>query len=262
MADGHASSVRKSVESDGGGGSSIQSLDECPHSIATAAITDVIITSGSDIPPRGYYRAFPLGEESNKNSHKHPRLYLSVKKEPNWERAEQRPCVTAFCVIFPERNEFIPPGFHVVRLLQTNLVSHESGKKKKKGGGGVTKTSEHGLPESPAANINPSSMGERIYICYRRSWEGNPITGVVCLRPTKGDLVPEGYTVLERMPKFLGRFGCGTRFTRGSSKGKKMHLGKRFFLRILNIMGFRYSGRKNVSQEPHFLSSVDIRGIL
>ncbi len=198
MADGHASSVKESAESGGGGG--IQSFDECPHCIATAAITDVIITSGPDIPPRGFFRAFPLGEESNKNSRKHPRLYLSVKREPSWERAAQRPCVTAFCVIYPDRNEFVPPGFSVIRLYQANSVSHESGKKEGRGGGG-TQTSVLGLPEFPAANINPSSTGERVYICYRRSREGNPITGVVCLRPTKGDLVPEGYTVLERTPR-------------------------------------------------------------
>lgn len=208
IAESHASWVKESVESCSGGG--IMTLDECPQSIATAAITDVIITSGSDIPPRGYYRAFPLGEEPNKSNilsgRKHSRLYLNVKKEPSWERAAQRPCVTAFCVIYPDRNEFVPPGFSVVRR---NSASHESGKKKKEGGGGGeggTKTStlkrdELGSSESSAANINPSSTGERVYICYRRSREGNPITGVICLSPLKGDPVPEGYTVLERTPR-------------------------------------------------------------
>jgi hypothetical protein len=205
----NAFSVKTSVESGGGGGGIIPSLDDCPHSVATAAITDVVITSGSEIPPRGYYRAFPLGEESNRNNmvpgRKHPRLYLNVKKEPSWERAAQRPCVTAFCVIYPDRNEFVPPGFSVVRHHQTNTASNESGKKKKEGGRGTkssaTKYDELGSSGSPAANINPSSTGERVYMCYRRSREGNPITGVVCLRPTKGDIVPEGYTVLERTPR-------------------------------------------------------------
>lgn len=208
-AESNALSIKQCVESGGGGGGCvIPSLDNCPHSVATAAITDVIITSGSGVPPRGYYRAFPLGEESNRNNmvpgRKHPRLYLNVKKEPSWERAAQRPCVTAFCVIYPDRNEFVPPGFSVVRHHQTNTASIESGKKKKEGGGGTKSSAtnhELGSSESPAANINPSSTGERVYICYRRSREGNPITGVVCLRPTKGDLVPEGYTVLERTPR-------------------------------------------------------------
>ena len=214
MAENHASSVKERAESGGGGRCGVMSLDECPHSVATAAITDVIITSGSDLPPRGYYRAFPLGEEvSTRNNmvpggRKQSRLYLNVKKEPSWERAAQRPCVTAFCVIYPDRNEFVPPGFSVVRLNQPNsTATNESEKKKKEGEGGPgTKSStqkhdEIGSSESPAANINPSSTGERVYICYRRSREGNPITGVVCLRPTKGDLVPEGYTVLERTPR-------------------------------------------------------------
>jgi len=193
------SSAKESVESDG---SAILSLDECPHSVATAAITDVIVTSAFDIPPRGYYRAFQLGEESVRNmvpGRKRQRLFFNVKKEPSWDRAAQRPCVTAFCVIYPDRNEFVPPGFSVVRHYLPN-ASNEGGSKKKEGSSTIN-NSELGSLASSAANINPSSSGERVYICYRRSREGNPMTGVTCLRPSKGDLIPEGYTVLERTPR-------------------------------------------------------------
>ena len=193
------SSAKESVESDG---SVILSLDECPNSVATAAITDVIVTSAFDIPPRGYYRAFQLGEESVRNmvpGRKRQRLFFNVKKEPSWDRAAQRPCVTAFCVIYPDRNEFVPPGFSVVRHYLPN-ASNEGGSKKKEGSS-TNNNSELGSLASSAANINPSSSGERVYICYRRSREGNPMTGVTCLRPSKGDLIPEGYTVLERTPR-------------------------------------------------------------
>lgn len=195
----YASSAKESVESDG---SVILSLDECSHSVATAAITDVIVTSSCDIPPRGYYRAFQLGEESVKNmvlARKRQQLFLNVKKEPSWDRAAQRPCVTAFVVIYPDRNEFVPPGFSVVRHYQANN-SNEGGSKKKEGIS-TNNNSELGSSASPAANINPSPCGERVYLCYKRSREGNPITGVTCLRPSKGDLIPEGYTVLERTPR-------------------------------------------------------------
>ncbi|KAL7550350.1 hypothetical protein ACHAWF_013593 [Thalassiosira exigua] len=199
VAQSYASTSKESVES---GGRVLLSLDDCPNSVATAAITDVIVTSGSDVPPRGYYRAFQLGEESLKNmvpGRKRLRLYLNVKKEPNWDRAVQRPCVTAFCVIYPDRNEFVPPGFSVVRHHQ--LSGSNEGGKKKEGSSKNDNGDQLGSSASPPANLNLSFSGERVYMCYRRSREGNPITGVTCLRPSKGDIVPEGYTVLERSPR-------------------------------------------------------------
>lgn len=179
----------------------ILSLDDCPNSISTAAITDVVVTSGDDIPPRGYYRAFELGEQTGKSiapGRKRQRLFLNVKKEPSWDRAVQRPCVTAFCLIHPDRNEFVPPGFSVVRQHRKDDESNNSSNSKKEKS--LSKnTSTLGSSLSPAANINP--LGERLFLCYRRSREGNPITGVMCLRPHQGELIPEGYTVLERTPR-------------------------------------------------------------
>ena len=168
-------------------------LEDCPSSVATAAITDLIVTAGSDIPPRGYYRAFSL-EVPEKNigpTRKRPkRLYVNAKKELNWDRAVQRPCVTAICVIHPDKNEFVPPGFSVVRLYGGHHATT------------VTDSNESAFGSSSTpANINPSSSGERVYLCYRRSREGNPITGIKCLKPTRGDIIPVGYTVLERTPR-------------------------------------------------------------
>ena len=198
LAQSNASSAKESVQS---AGTMILSLDDCPNSVSTAAITDVIVSSGSDIPPRGYYRAFELGEQTVKNvgpGRKRQRLFLNVKKEPNWDRAVQRPCVTAFCIIHPDRNEFVPPGFSVVRHHRKDAGgNNKSSSKKEKSLSNNTSTLGSSL--SPAANINPS--GERLFLCYRRSREGNPMTGVVCLRPYQGELIPEGYTVLERTPR-------------------------------------------------------------
>eukprot|EP00804_Cyclotella_cryptica_P017432 CCRYP_020826-RA/>CCRYP_020826-RA protein AED:0.08 eAED:0.08 QI:0/0/0/0.75/1/1/4/0/1962 len=175
----------------------IPTLDECSSAVASAAITDIVVTSGSDPPPRGYYRAFPLeSPEKNMTStrKRSKRLYLNAKKEVNWDRAVQRPCVTAICVIYPDRNEFVPPGFSVVRHYRTHGYSQQTR-------GKDVDNAESGSSSSSPANINPSSSGERVYLCYRRSREGNPITGILCLKPTKGDLIPEGYTVLERTPR-------------------------------------------------------------
>ena len=172
------SSGKESVES-GGSNGLILSLDDCPNAVATAAITDVVITSGSNmLPPKGYYRAFPIGKKKDEL------LYVNVKKEPNWDRAVQRPCVTAICVIYPDRNEFVPPGFSVVRYYQPI----------------DDKSADNSNLASPA-NVNPSNSGERVYLCYRRSREGNPLTGLTCLQPSKGDVIPEGYTVLEKTPR-------------------------------------------------------------
>jgi hypothetical protein len=178
----------------------IPTLEECSNSVASAAITDIIVTSGSEPPPRGYYRVFPLeGPEKNiagTIKKRQKRMYLNAKKEVNWDRAVQRPCVTAICVIYPDRNEFVPPGFSVVRQYcpQNGTSQMTRGKED---------SSEFGSSSSSSqpANINPSSSGERVYLCYRRSREGNPITGMLCLKPTRGDLIPEGYTVLERTPR-------------------------------------------------------------
>jgi hypothetical protein len=170
-------------------------LDDCPSNVSSAAITDLLVTSGSDPPPRGYYRVFPLDSPEKAvvvPTRKRKRLYLNAKKEVNWDRAVQRPCVTAICVIYPDRNEFVPPGFSVVRLLgggQQATASKE-----------MDVESSFGAASIPA-NINPSSSGERVYLCYRRSREGNPITGILCLKPNRGDVIPEGYTVLERTPR-------------------------------------------------------------
>jgi len=174
------SSNKESVES-GGSNGLLLSLDDCPNAVATAAITDVIITSGSNvIPPKGYYRAFPIGKKKDEL------LYVNVKKEPNWDRAVQRPCVTAICVIYPDRNEFVPPGFSVVRYYQPSDDKSSA---------------DNSSNLASPANVNPSNSGERVYLCYRRSREGNPLTGLTCLQPSKGDVIPEGFTVLEKTPR-------------------------------------------------------------
>ena len=181
---------KESVEPD----SVILNIDDCSKAIATAAITDVIVTNGDDVPPRGYYRAFQLAEEPAKSHMAHPgrkrhRLYLNVKKEPSWDRAVQRPCVTAFVVIYPDKKEFVPPGFSVVRVYRPNSNNKKNG------------TDAIASASSPADINLSSSGGERVFLCYRRSREGNPITGVACLNPSKGDVVPPGFTVLERTPR-------------------------------------------------------------
>ena len=51
------------------------------------------------------------------------------------------------------------------------------------------------------ANLNHGNNGEKVYLCFKRSREGNPITGIIPLLPNRREYVPEGYTVLERTPR-------------------------------------------------------------
>lgn len=168
-------------------------VEDADSAVLTGAITDILVTHGDEVPPKGYYRISqtPDGDEFNALLRNTPtrvpggrttQVYINVKKEANWDRAAQRPCVTALAVIFPDRKEFVPPGFCVVRKYE--ITEGESSKS-----------------TSYSANLNYGSNGERVYLCYRRSREGNPITGVLPLQPSNDELIPEGYTVLERTPR-------------------------------------------------------------
>uniref|UniRef100_A0A7S3VDI2 Uncharacterized protein n=1 Tax=Chaetoceros debilis TaxID=122233 RepID=A0A7S3VDI2_9STRA len=245
--------------------SSILSLEDASTEILTAAITDIVVTHGEDPIPKGYFRISQTSNgtdlETLKSMTHQPgvgfgkkrlgSVWLNVKKEPNWDRAVQRPCVTALTVIFPDRNEFVPPGFCVVRRYKSkaskgkgkdakNKAEKNKDKKDKKAekaeekkkknankggnssgqGGGRqapqnTTTAEKKSTTPPKdgdmaisassssypANLNYGTPGERVYICYRRSREGNPITGLIPLQPSNYEAVPEGYTVLERTPR-------------------------------------------------------------
>jgi len=209
-------------------------LEDAPDNILSGAITDIIVTYGKELPPRGYYRITQTSDgkdvknlkTANLPKRKAVGVYLNVKKEPNWNRAVQRPCVTAIVVIFPDRNEFVPPGFSVVRRHyikhdQTNYPSNSSmaGSEASRGKGGSLASRNESLGDRDSdvksystqaknqhssnqlADLNYGTTGERVFICYRRSREGNPITGLIPLEPSSNELVPEGYTVLEKTPR-------------------------------------------------------------
>ena len=172
-------------------------IETASAAIQTGAITDIIVTSGDEVPPKGYYQV------SRSSTGEHFAIYdqkdtmcLYVKKEPNWDRAAQRPCVTAIAVIFPHRNEFVPPGFSIVRRNAGKSLNPTPSTV-----GCQTESSER-----TPVNLNPGGS-EPAYLCFRRSREGNPITGIVPLLPSKHEMVPSGHTVLERTPRnFVATF--------------------------------------------------------
>lgn len=154
-------------------GDGVATMGDASLAHQTGALLDICFTVGKAPPPPGFLRlaktvaGAPLVFEK---SHAKKPLCLNVKKEPSWDKATQRPCVTAICIIFPDRNEFVPPGFCIARLAGSSV----------------------------AADIGKT---ERIFLCFRRSREGNPITGLVALRPHEGETIPAGYTVIERSPR-------------------------------------------------------------
>lgn len=87
--------------------------------------------------------------------------------------------------------------------------SHSPNRSKKRGGGSSSSSKGTSVASSSAgsgggtipANLNFGTAGERVYLCYRRSREGNPLTGILPLAPSVRESVPEGYTVLERTPR-------------------------------------------------------------
>eukprot|EP00536_Pseudo-nitzschia_multiseries_P011494 jgi/Psemu1/206004/e_gw1.394.36.1 len=163
----------------------IQNIEEADTQVLTGPITDIIAIRGDEKPPKGYFRLsqtrsgqpFYLGDRKSA-------LFLCVKKEKNWDRAAQRPCVTAVSIIFPDRKEFVPPGFNLVRYLKPDPSSSTQ----------------------PPIDLNTGGS-EAAYLCFRRSREGNPLTGIIPLLPSTRELIPDGYTVLERTPRnFVATF--------------------------------------------------------
>ena len=156
----------------------IRNIEDAELSALTGPITDILITVGQESPPNGYFRISQSagGEAFVLRDHRSP-YHLNVKKETNWDRAAQRPCVVALAVIFPQRQEFVPPGFSVVRV-HSNV---------------------HKSNDPVPANLNVA--GEQAFLCFRRSREGNPITAILPLIPSKQEGIPEGFTVVEKTPR-------------------------------------------------------------
>jgi len=108
-------------------------------------------------------------------------LAIYIRREHNWDRAHTRPVVTSLTVIHPDRGEFVPPGYCVVR-----------------------RAAGANLAPIPA---NLATGGERQYLCFRRGREGNPVTGIQFITPPAN--IAQGYTIIERTPfNFCARIGA------------------------------------------------------
>lgn len=169
-------------------------IQEADPAVRSGALLDICVTRGKQLPPRGFYRLAQTTSGipfSLPKTNKDPKrtMYLNVKKEPIWDKAAQRPCITALCIIFPDRKEFVPPGFSIVRVSGSTEPAN------------LSVTSDQSQKQG----------AERIFLCYRRSREGNPITDIVPLMPRQNEAIPTGYTVIERTPRnHVATLSCAT----------------------------------------------------
>jgi len=135
--------------------------------ILKAPITDICIIQKGESVPEGYYRLSKTrtnrkADLNYSSGGKH--LFLCIKKDVTGSEFP----VTNLIVVYPDREEFVPPGFFVVR---------------------------HG---PKACNINLGAGAERIYLCYKKDKYGNPITDIQVILPTKGEEIPNSFNLIDR----------------------------------------------------------------
>jgi len=146
-------------------------VDRSTH---TGFIVDICATIGTSISPPEYACIgrvgrdipFPVG------GHRKKTVFLHVRREATWSTSFSKTFVASICFVFPDRNEFLPPGYCAVSDVSS------------------------GQP----VNLHGCNKADRIIMCFRRSREGNPLVDVRLLYPHLGDTIPSGYTVIECTP--------------------------------------------------------------
>jgi hypothetical protein len=139
--------------------------------ILRSPIVDICITQKNEPPPEGFYRISltPSQKTANiKSGTNGKTMYLCVKKDKN-----EIP-VTALVIILPDRNEHVPPGFSVVKK------------------------------DGRACSLNTGTGGERMFLCFKRDAQCNPLTDLQVFFPTKGEIMPVSFNLLDRSVRSVG----------------------------------------------------------
>ncbi len=135
--------------------------------VLASPICDICVVQYNEPIPDGFYRISksPSNKSANLNSGSGGnKIFLCIKKDMTGQLAP----ITNLIVIFPDRGEYVPPGYHVVHR----------GKQ--------------------ACNVNTGTSSERIYICFKRDFLGNPIVDLQPIFPTKGEEIPQGFFMIDR----------------------------------------------------------------
>lgn len=148
--------------------------------ILQAPICDLCIILGGETVPDGFFRLYKTtsNKKANLNSGSGGNgIYLCIKKDLTGQLAP----ITNLIVLFPDRNETIPPGYHCVHRGDT------------------------------ACNLNTGSGAERIYLCYKKDFLANPITDMQIIFPSKGEAPPKSFQLIDKsISGFSANLNSGT----------------------------------------------------
>jgi hypothetical protein len=144
------------------------------EAILSAPIADICVISKNEVIPEGYYRISrtPSHKKANLNTGAGgDSMYLCIKKVTHL--SDNTPTISALALIYPDRGEYVPPGFSVARRN-----------------------------EKPC-NLNTNNNCERVFLGFKRDAVNSPITDIeVFLRSVKEEeQVPPGFIHLERTIK-------------------------------------------------------------
>jgi len=161
-----------------------------------APISEICIIHVGEPVPDGFLRLTrtPSHKRANLNAGSGGNhINICIKKDLTGEEAP----VTALTVIFPDNNEFLPPGFLVVRR------------------------GKH------ACNLNTGTSAERIFLCYKKDKCGNPITDLQIIYPGKNEECPKGFNIIEKSVT-----GLPANLNSGSSGGRIFLCFKQNYVRL------------------------------
>ena len=140
--------------------------DVTDEMVIKAPITDIcMVIKGDPIPP-GYYRIArtPSNLKANFNTGTGGKsMYLCIKKDITGVETP----IVGLTVIFPDKNETVPPGYYVVRR------------------------------GTQGCNLNQGTSGERICICFKKERYGNYLTDIQLIFPGKDEGVPQSFNLIE-----------------------------------------------------------------
>ncbi|KAG1711570.1 hypothetical protein DVH05_008819 [Phytophthora capsici] len=131
-------------------------------------ITDLTVIFRGDYVPEGFSKLerSPSGQRADLNrGGRGTFIYLCQSKDQSSGKAP----ISEIIAIFPERGEFVPSDYEVVR--------------------------RRGVP----ANINTGTQGEKIYLCFKRSTSA-AIVDLVVMFPRKNESLPYGYMKVDKSP--------------------------------------------------------------
>jgi hypothetical protein len=146
--------------------------DVISESILKAPISELCVIQRGEPVPDGFLRISrtPTNKKANLNaSSGGNHLFFCIKKD----LSEEAIPITALVLIFPDRSEFVPPGYFVARH------------------------------DKFACNLNSGTSAERIFLCYKKDKAANPITDIVVIFPGKSEEPPKSFNLIEKSPTNL-----------------------------------------------------------